>query len=144
MVQISRPLACFSEPRRPVSAAVKAGRRGSERHVGREAVRRPGSRCSLVDSGLALVLPLLLELRRRQVAQRRVDALVVVDRVDEVAKLPVGIGVVLVLRQVYFLFLDRPHQPLGVTVLARFAGRRPPDRYWPSSPPPPEPPACVP
>src|SRR5215470_12461279 len=64
-----------------------------------------------------LALPLLLELGRRQVAQRRVDPLDVVHRLDEAAELLPGIGEIAVLGQGDFFLLDRSHQPLGVAVL---------------------------
>src|SRR5262249_5896803 len=68
-----------------------------------------------------LALPLLLELRRRQVAQRRVDPLDVVHRLEEPADLPPGIGEIAALRQGNFFLLNRPHQPFRVAVLPRLA-----------------------
>src|SRR3984957_3386080 len=114
MVQPIRSTAILLLPRRPASAPVKAGRRGGRRIIG-EAAAWP--------SGAVLGTPLLLELRRRQVAQRRVNSLDVIDRVEEPAQLAAGIGVVLVFRQVHFLFLDRPPQPLGEAVLLGLAPR---------------------
>lgn len=61
-----------------------------------------------------------LELRRGQVAERRMDALTLVDVVQEAPDLRVGVGKVAILRQGHLLFFDRPHQPLGIAVLPGF------------------------
>src|SRR5438309_2317179 len=113
MVQSSRSTAyILLLPGRPTSAPVKVGRPGRRRmYVGDESVR-------------LLAPPLLLELCWRQVAQRRVNPFLVVHRVQEAAQLPVGVGEVLVLRQLHLFFLDGTHQPLGVTVLPWFAHGR--------------------
>lgn len=68
-------------------------------------------------------MPLRLELLGRQVAKRRVDALDVVDRVDEVPDLLAGLGEVLVVGEIDLLFFDGAHEAFGVTVLAWLADR---------------------
>src|SRR6267143_4439247 len=73
-------------------------------------------RCPILRSGpgccsrLPLLPPLLLELPRREVAQRRVNALDVVNVVEEAGDLPEGVGEVLVVGEVHLLFFDGPDQ----------------------------------
>lgn len=68
--------------------------------------------------------PVLLELHRGQVAQRRVDPLPIELVVQEPTELGVSIGVVTVLGQVDLLLSDRPHQAFGESVLLRLADGR--------------------
>src|SRR5690242_6416669 len=63
--------------------------------------------------------PLTLEFLRRQVTQRRVNPLPVVDIVEEPTQLPPSVREVLVLREIDLLLLDRSHQPLGISILFR-------------------------
>src|SRR5215471_3997790 len=107
MVQSIRSTAFFPLPRRPASAPVKAVRRGSGKNMGNSTARRRLPRAPGGCSGPLPAAPLLLELGRRQVAQRRVDALAVVDVVEEPSQLPQRVGEVGVLRQRHLLLLER-------------------------------------
>ncbi len=60
-----------------------------------------------------------LELCRGQVAQRRVDARVLVDIVQQAPDLRVGVGEVTVFGQRHLLLFDRRHESLGIAVLTR-------------------------
>jgi hypothetical protein len=64
---------------------------------------------------------LLLELQRREIAQRRMDALDVVNVIEEAPDLPMGVREVVVLGEIDLLFFDGAHEAFGITVLARFA-----------------------
>ena len=57
-----------------------------------------------LNSGLCC-RPVVLELGRRQIAQRGVDARVLVDVIEEATELLIGIMIVLIRRQVNVLFL---------------------------------------
>src|SRR5512135_2956258 len=72
--------------------------------------------------------PLLLELARHQVPQRRVNPLPVVYVVEEPPELPPGIGGVLVFRQIDLLLFDCSQEPLGISILFGFAHARHADR----------------
>jgi hypothetical protein len=54
-----------------------------------------------------LQAPLLLELQRRQVAQRRVDAFDVVDIIEETPDLPMSVAEVVILGEIDLLFFER-------------------------------------
>ena len=69
-----------------------------------------------------LTLPPFLELDRGEIPQGRMDALVHVDVVEKPAQLAQGISVILIVRQVNFLFFDSTHQPFCVAVLPGCAG----------------------
>ena len=68
-----------------------------------------------------------LELSRGQIAQRGMDALVLVHVVQEAPNLRVGIGAILVLGECHLLLFDRPHEPLGIPLLAWLALLSPAD-----------------
>src|SRR5947209_2776185 len=118
LVDTARSTAFFLPPRPPASAPGKAGGRGGRKNVGEQTGAPPPHWSRPPPSCPPLLEPLLLELRRGQVAQRRVDALAFVHVVEEPARLPQRVGEVGVLGQRHLLFLDGPHQPLGVAVLA--------------------------
>ncbi len=66
-------------------------------------------------------LPGGLELCRRQRAQGRVNALALVDVIEELASVRIRIGEILVVGQIHLLLFAGAHQPLGVPVLAWLA-----------------------
>jgi hypothetical protein len=76
-----------------------------------------------IDRLLTPATPLFLELDRRKVAQRGVDALVHVDVVQEPAQLGHSISIALVLRQVNLLFFDCALQDLDVCHYGSVANR---------------------
>ena len=57
------------------------------------------------------------EFQRRQVTQCRVDAFAIVDVIQKAGQLLVGIGEVLIVRQIDLLFFDGADQPFGIRVL---------------------------
>src|SRR3981189_2053959 len=71
-----------------------------------------------------LVTPLALEVRRGECPPRRVDPLAVVDLVKEPSQAPQRGAEVLVLREIDLLFLDRSHEPLGISILLGFTYAR--------------------
>src|SRR5205809_377472 len=100
MVYPSRSTSFFFLPRRPASLPLKAGRRGRKKNLGDKGHGLLRLSPSARSGGL-LAAPLLLELHRRQIPQRRVNPLVVVDRVQETPQLPQSVRVVVVLRQIH-------------------------------------------
>src|SRR5262245_22204207 len=124
LVDPCQSTAYFLPSRRAARARARAVRREGSKYVGeRLSVSSPDRRGRL-PSGALLLAPLLLELLRRQVAQRRMDSLAIIHLVQEPTQLPQRVGEVEVLRQGHLFFLDGPQQPLGVAVLTRRADGR--------------------
>jgi len=73
----------------------------------------------LIFWGVWLLAPLLLKLGRRQIAERRVDALLIVDLLDEASHMFLGFGYRAVFAQVDLLFFDGADEAFGVWVLSR-------------------------
>src|SRR5271166_115320 len=108
----------FSLPAPRTSAPGKAGVRGgktncSSRRGRSVSLGRAGRFCPLLRT------PVLLELHRRQIAQRRMDPLVIVHVVQEAAQLTPGLGVALIVRQIDFFLLDGSHKALSEAILFR-------------------------
>ncbi len=69
-------------------------------------------------------VPFRLVFCRCPVVYAAVNALCIVDHLDEVPKLLARFFHALVFAQVHFLLLDRADQPLGIAVFARLARGR--------------------
>src|SRR5215467_361527 len=121
LVDPRQSTAYFLPSRRTAPAPVRAVRREGRKYVEERATVSSLDRRGRRPSGALLPAPLLLELLRRQVAQRRMDSLAIIHLVEEPTQLPQRVGEVEVLRQGHLFFLDGPHQPLGVAVLTRLA-----------------------
>ena len=70
---------------------------------------------------MLLLFPVGFKFSWRQITECGVDALMLIDLLDELANLCVCVGETMIIRQVHLLFFDGAYQPLSVAVLPGFS-----------------------